>query len=305
MELILSAPQPGLRTDKDRLWESIVRLSRAEIINRLRTAEMDAYLLSESSLFVWNDRILLITCGQTTPVMAVPAILDHVGEAGVAFFFYERKNVLFPREQPALFEDDVAQLSRYFDGKCLRFGPRERDHVQVYYAANSTRVTSVDVTLQILMHDLDPDVVRGFYDRRRSGQAHRFVKCLEALYPGMQIDRCLFDPPGFSANAVAKDRYCTIHVTPQPAASYASFETNIFDRNCSRVVETVVGLFNPRRFSLLLTASTGPGWRNLQELVAEPLPGYAISCRQDANYDRCFSTTFLNQRRSESEEQRR
>jgi S-adenosylmethionine decarboxylase len=90
-------------------------------------------------------------------------------------------------------------------------------------------------------------------------------------YPDARIDAYLFTPCGFSANGVipapggAPDghkkgsdatHYFTVHVTPEPQCSYASFETNVPARQTGRetadIVEHVVGIFKPGRFSVTL-----------------------------------------------------
>ena len=92
-------------------------------------------------------------------------------------------------------------------------------------------------------------------------------------YPDARIDAYLFTPCGFSANGVipaptdasAKTtkatHYFTVHVTPEPHCSYASFETNVPSRQSGRetaeVVEQVVGIFKPGRFSVTLFEAKG------------------------------------------------
>lgn len=83
-------------------------------------------------------------------------------------------------------------------------------------------------------------------------------------YPDARVDAYLFTPCGFSANGVipAPDQagsathYFTVHVTPEPQCSYASFETNVPGRQSGRdtiqVVEHVVNIFKPGRFSVTL-----------------------------------------------------
>lgn len=85
-------------------------------------------------------------------------------------------------------------------------------------------------------------------------------------YPDARIDAYLFTPCGFSANGVvpapggdgcaATTHYFTVHVTPEPHCSYASFETNVPSRQTGRetadVVEQVVNIFRPGRFSVTL-----------------------------------------------------
>lgn len=84
-----------------------------------------------------------------------------------------------------------------------------------------------------------------------------------AKYPDARIDAYLFTPCGFSANGVIPpsegtkgSHYFTVHVTPEPHCSYASFETNVPGRQTGRetaeVVEQVVNIFKPGRFSVTL-----------------------------------------------------
>ena len=82
-------------------------------------------------------------------------------------------------------------------------------------------------------------------------------------YPDARIDAYLFKPCGFSANGVIPapqaengTHYFTVHVTPEPHCSYASFETNVPSRQTGKetaeVVEQVVDIFKPGRFSVTL-----------------------------------------------------
>jgi S-adenosylmethionine decarboxylase len=54
----------------------------------------------------------------------------------------------------------------------------------------------------------------------------------------------------------AATHYWTVHVTPEPQCSYASFETNVPTRHTGRdtvdVVQQVVGIFQPGRFSVTM-----------------------------------------------------
>jgi S-adenosylmethionine decarboxylase len=83
-------------------------------------------------------------------------------------------------------------------------------------------------------------------------------------YPDARVDAYLFTPCGFSANGVipapnqagAATHYFTVHVTPEPQCSYASFETNVpgrqSGRETSEIIEDVVNIFKPGRFSVTL-----------------------------------------------------
>jgi len=82
-------------------------------------------------------------------------------------------------------------------------------------------------------------------------------------YPDARIDSYLFTPCGYSANGVVpvpgnadSTHYWTVHVTPEPQCSYASFETNVptraDGRDTVKMVQQVVGIFKPGRFSVTL-----------------------------------------------------
>lgn len=90
-----------------------------------------------------------------------------------------------------------------------------------------------------------------------------------SVYPDARVDAYLFTPCGFSANGiipapmkqeteehVKSTHYFTVHVTPEPICSFASFETNVpggqNGRETSEIIEHVVGIFKPGRFSVTL-----------------------------------------------------
>lgn len=96
-----------------------------------------------------------------------------------------------------------------------------------------------------------------------------------SLYPDARVDAYLFSPCGFSANGVIPappsaeedqsnaSHYFTVHVTPEPGFSFASFETNVpggqNGRTTAEIIEHVVGIFNPGRFSVTLFEAKGKG----------------------------------------------
>ncbi|GJN74940.1 S-adenosylmethionine decarboxylase proenzyme [Purpureocillium lilacinum] len=96
-----------------------------------------------------------------------------------------------------------------------------------------------------------------------------------SVYPDARVDAYLFSPCGFSANGVIpapasaetdqhnSTHYFTVHVTPEPGFSYASFETNVPSgqkgRTTAEIIEHVVDIFRPGRFSVTLFEAKGQG----------------------------------------------
>lgn len=106
-------------------------------------------------------------------------------------------------------------------------------------------------------------------------------------YPDSRIDAYLFTPCGFSANGVVpapgdggSTHYFTVHVTPEPQCSYASFETNVPAKQTGRetvdVVTQVVNIFKPGRFSVTLFEAKGEdeGGRGKHDKGMERIEGY-------------------------------
>ena len=56
-------------------WAKILRTVGIEILSTKVSEHATAYLLSESSLFVWSERFLLKTCGQSMPLLVLSMLL--------------------------------------------------------------------------------------------------------------------------------------------------------------------------------------------------------------------------------------
>ena len=90
-EVVVSANSPDLRSLGEQRWREIVTASGAHVLSRMRGAHCDAYLLSESSLFVFAHKVVMITCGRTRLVDAVAArYAGWQGELGQAIMAGER-----------------------------------------------------------------------------------------------------------------------------------------------------------------------------------------------------------------------
>lgn len=229
-------------------WDHIVRSARAEILSRMSNADMDTYLLSESSLFVMDDRVIMITCGTTTLIHAAIKLLEYVDPADLELFVYERKNEQMPGIQHTSFDDDVALLNARLPGCVFCFGNQASNHIRLYHLDRPFTPPRKDTTLEILMHDLSPRMERVFSsDNGFPADQIAQHSGLASIFPDFRRDAHLFNPMGFSLNAIKGPEYYTVHVTPQRSCSYASFETNHFLRgDISDTVSGVVSIFEPR-----------------------------------------------------------
>ncbi len=86
------------------------------------------------------------------------------------------------------------------------------------------------------------------------------------LLKGAKLDETMFYPCGYSLNGVDDNVYYTIHVTPQPECSYASFETNKSFDNYEDVISKLVDVFRPTRFIVNLCSAGVAGGINVGEV---------------------------------------
>lgn len=246
----------------------LCKQARCTILNKISNQHQDAYVLSESSLFVWPYKMILKTCGTTTLLRCLPRLLEATQALGMELEWvgYSRKNYFFPTDQyfpHSSFEQELSflkshsRLSAKLNGSGYVLGSITADHWFVYVADQCSRPSYEchDRVMNIMMFDMDRDAAEMFYKKdgitaremtRKSGIAD--------LVPGAQIDDFSFEPCGYSMNAIAYGHYATIHVTPEPECSYASFETSTPLKSYDSLVNNVLRVFKPKRFVLTMMA---------------------------------------------------
>ena len=254
VELVVGEGAPALLDLGDEFWRSICHAAGAEILSRISCDSCVAYLLSESSLFVFRNKMLMLTCGRTSLVDGVLALLETVPAEQIEMLIYQRKNEAFPHEQPSSFHDDASRLNGRLPGRAFRFGHEDEHHLYMFHLARPYESSADDVTVEILMYGLDEGVRREFWqESSESGETIRKTTGIDRILPGFQIDDHRFDPGGYSLNAIRGDEYYTVHVTPEEHASYASFETNHrFGQDPNEMISRVLQIFRPRSYDLVL-----------------------------------------------------
>jgi S-adenosylmethionine decarboxylase len=284
LEVVVTPDFPPLRSLGDGAWRGVVEAAGAKILSVMRSEHCDAYLLSESSLFVFDDWFVLITCGQTTLVDAVQQLLRLIPTESIAFLVYERKNEHFPEHQPTTFQQDARRLQTMLPGRALCFGDEHGRYVQMFHTIRPYTPEKNDPTLEVLMHVIDQEVAARFAPQQVSGDASVAASLgIDAILPGFTTSEHVFNPAGYSLNAVKGEEYYTFHVTPEESGSYVSFETNYdFRGHLGGLVGSVVELFRPRAFDVVTFLPdaepelTVAGCQ-LGEHVVHTLGGYRVS----------------------------
>lgn len=135
-----SGHRDGLRRVPREVWEDMLDIVKCKILSVIQGTETDAYLLSESSLFVSPHRLILKTCGTTLNLLGVPRILeiarDHASLPTVYRLFYSRKAFMFPERQLGPHRDwreEIDFLDRIFPGgAAYTIGKVNGDHWLLY-----------------------------------------------------------------------------------------------------------------------------------------------------------------------------
>jgi S-adenosylmethionine decarboxylase len=284
LEVVVTPGFLPLRSLGDEVWRRVVEAAGAKVISVLRSQHSDAYLLSESSLFVFDDWFVLITCGQTTLVDAVPEILRSIPKESIAFLVYERKSEHFPEHQPTTFYDDARRLHTMLPGRALRFGNEHGRYIQMFHTTRPYTPEKNDPTLEVLMHVIDADVAEQFATTPAPEDTSLAVSSgMAAILPGFATSEHVFDPPGYSLNAVKGEEYYAFHVTPEETGSYVSFETNYdFRGHLGGLVGSIVELFRPRAFDVVTflpeaEPELSVAGYELGDHVVQTLGGYRVS----------------------------
>jgi len=290
----------GLRGIDKELWQEMLNLAKCTIISHTKNEYFDAFVLSESSLFVYPTKVLLKTCGTTTLLKCIPKILD-IGtslDMMIEFVMFSRKNYVFPSKQVfphVSWDAEVTYLNTILDGNSYVLGPHTRDHWHLYIAdfSENTRLITSERTLEIMMHNLDSEVTEQFYKKDETEEKDKFPGMADII-PGSETDEFNFSPCGYSMNGLNNENYYTIHVTPEAHCSYASFETNLSLPSYNALIAHVLDIFKPGTATVVLFAE-----RSCADLIPRnPLQlgiaGYSVKHRSINELEENCDVTMVN-----------
>lgn len=252
LEIVFAPSLPSLRAKGDAFWSLVVEKSRAKILSKVSTSKLDAYLLSESSLFVWDDRILMITCGTTTLIEAADFLAKEFGSENMNVVFFQRKNEYIGPAQKSSFFDDVERLKSVIQGNAYRFGKYDGHHTFIFTSTKDFKADVEDTTTEMLFYDIGKGASDVFQKPNQDAKAIRDFLGLDKFFEDFAIDDFVFEPYGYSINAIKDEFYYTIHITPQDCSSYVSFETDVPPEKLKEgVLEHLISKLRPGSFDVV------------------------------------------------------
>jgi len=225
-------------------WHRLVAQSGAEILSSIQNSTIKAYLLSESSLFIWQDKLLLITCGHTKLINAALFIQKQFGKQQITTLLFQRHQALKPHLQASSFKQDTLLLEKLFNGQQQHW----RDDYQgdLFLFGDITKNTMPTQNIYML-HGLQGDLAEDLQLSTLSRTVILEKFRLEAFFSDLTIDHFSFTPKGYSLNALCGEDYLTIHLTPEKLSTYLSIETSFSDKKCTAFIRYLHELFSPER----------------------------------------------------------
>jgi|GEM_PF-33461 len=268
IELSVRQNFPSLRSFGREKWEKVIHSVGAQVLSEVSNELCDAYLLSESSLFVFDDNIVLITCGRTQMVPAVRELLSFIPLEQLSTFFFQRKNELFPQFQATHFYQDAEELAKLMPGKAFRLGEESGNHTFLFHLDQKPEQKEKNGTFELLMHELSPEIRKVFQKSTQDVRDYFFsFDGFKKYFSEYKIDDHAFDPMGYSLNAIQGAYYFTMHITPEDKGSYASFETNLtlsVDQ-LKELNDLILTVFQPKSWNVVYTDTDEFSFQSFQD----------------------------------------
>jgi len=263
---------------KEEVWHKVVEAVDAKVLSVMRGDHIDAYLLSESSLFIFDDKIYLKTCGTTRIFNSVKVIvtnlLEEIPGINLTRVAYSRPTYRFPDRQlkgyGQGFEKEVELLRKVtmevterswastihntgdgitFHSSSLSLSGMTKKHMVPEGRTENRECNKGNMCMDLAMFDMDQSKLKDFF-----GEVNVLEKfCIRGFLPmdspGLQIDDYNFQPCGYSLNALDGEYYWCVHVTPEAQYSYFSFETN--HPSASEIYQKLKDFYSPERAIVL------------------------------------------------------
>lgn len=246
LEIEVRRGSGSLRALEPHAVSSIVEAGGGSILGSAVGRLVDAYVLSESSLFVRERSLSLLTCGRTDLGRSFEAFVDSVGAEAVASVRLSRERDRFPASAGTHFEDDVERIARFFDAEVL-----ESTHGPATLRSFQSGELSAALDFRIFCVGLSGEARRVFLGDPRGVAAT--LAAIDAAFPAELSQVHHFEPSGFSMNLAQGEVEVCVHVSPEPTADVASVESSATDPALRlALLDAAERIFRPGSISVTL-----------------------------------------------------
>lgn len=236
-------------------WIDVVAAAGAVVLSHTQEVQFDAYVLSESSLFVYDGCVVLITCGQTRVFDAIARVLDLARECKMVLstLWYSHCDFAFPQLQPpehqTTHNEREALLRMFPDSFYSVVGAQQQRQLHAFTCA---RLPRTDRPLLAIYMQGIPEHVCAHYTQSSpmaSGADMARQAGLDACMAayGRRVDAHAFSPCGLSVNGVMHEGggHWAVHVTPENSNTYVSFEAVAGRSWHQSLMRALLSLFRP------------------------------------------------------------
>ncbi|MBR9727788.1 adenosylmethionine decarboxylase [Shewanella intestini] len=249
-EVHINPAHGSLRCLLSDVKQQLVAQAGADILSSIKSEHCEAYVLSESSLFIWDNKLIMLTCGQSTLIESALFCIETIGVEHITAFSYQRKNECFAQLQPSTFLDDVKRLNQLIAGQARRIGKLDGHHHYVFSANHNFTPTAVDNTTELMMYHISGPTADYLAGSEQHIPTINQQLNLRRLFADFTLDQYAFKPYGYSVNGIFEQYYFTIHITPQPHNSYVSLETNLDLKN-NHVISELLAILQPSHWDFV------------------------------------------------------
>jgi hypothetical protein len=246
LEIELCDGAPSLRALGGAAWSEIVVASGGAILESRAGRLVDAHVLSESSLFVRDRSMSLLTCGRTDLGRGFEALVERIGLDVIEAVRLSRERDRYPSAARSTFEDDVAAITRVREGTTLE---SICDGAVLRTFEASSLHSALDFRVFGAGLGTGPSRILRSERGAIAPLLARFADTFAAEFS--QVHH--FEPSGCSMNLVRGGDAACVHVSPEATADVASIETSSADVGVRlALLEEFERVFQPARISVTL-----------------------------------------------------
>lgn len=232
-------------------WRAMVKQTGAYILSELNETNVRAFILSESSLFIWKNKLLLITCGTTHLLHAALYFKKQSPANSIKSLLFQRHHAYRPSAQRSTFAEDCTQLQTILPGQCWHW---EDDYQGDLFQSHTHKMHNSTTNI-VMLSTLRSDFAKCLQNTIVSTQTIEKNLQINSYFNAFKVQQHSFKPKGYSLNAVQDESYFTLHLSPEKYASYLSFETNLESKLSQPFIQHLVALFNPKNACMISFAN--------------------------------------------------
>lgn len=229
-------------------WEEMLAQAETIILSKIENQHICAYLLSESSLFVWQNRLLLITCGNTHLVKAAQFFQKKIAGEEIQSLLFHRHQAVQPELQKTTFIQDSLLLKTDLQGTTQHW--RGQYQGDLFFFGQLAEDPLNKKTI-LMLHGLSGAFAKHLEAGTACTGEIAATLAVKQFFPQLLIDQFTFTPKGYSLNAICAAHYLTIHITPEKLSTYLSLESSFAAYIIEPYRKHLIELFSPQKSHLM------------------------------------------------------